>query len=56
VQGISSHNYIVAPDGQRFLLDTVVEEIPAPISVIVNERRGEAASAVDSNTNLSSRR
>jgi hypothetical protein len=57
VQGISLHNYIVAPDGQRFLLDTVVEEIPAPISVIVNVKgRGEAASAVDSNTNWSSRR
>jgi dipeptidyl aminopeptidase/acylaminoacyl peptidase len=42
VQGISLHNYIVAPDGQRFLLDTVVEEIPAPISVIVNVKgRGE---------------
>ena len=42
VQGISLHNYIVAPDGQRFLLDTMVEEIPAPISVIVNIKgRGE---------------
>ena len=42
VQGISLHHYIVAPDGQRFLLDTVVEETPAPISVIVNVKgRGE---------------
>jgi Tol biopolymer transport system component len=39
VQGISLHNYIVARDGQRFLLDTVIEEIPAPISVIVNVKR-----------------
>jgi hypothetical protein len=30
--------YIVAPDGQRFLLDTVVEEISAPISLIVNAK------------------
>lgn len=36
LQGINVHNYMVAPDGRRFLLDTVVERTPAPISVIVN--------------------
>ena len=38
VQGISLHNYIVAPDGQRFLLDTVVEQASAPISLILNAK------------------
>ena len=38
VQGISLHNYIVAPDGQRFLLDTVVEQTSAPISLILNAK------------------
>jgi Tol biopolymer transport system component len=36
LQGINVHNYMVAADGRRFLLDTVVERTPAPISVIVN--------------------
>jgi hypothetical protein len=38
LQGISLHNYIVAPDGQRFLLDTVVEQTTAPISLILNAK------------------
>ena len=38
VQGISLHNYIVAPDGQGFLLDTVVEQTSAPISLILNAK------------------
>jgi Tol biopolymer transport system component len=36
VQGVSLPNYIAAPDGRRFLMDTVVEAAAAPISVIVN--------------------
>lgn len=35
-QGIALHNYIVSPDGQRFLLDTVVEEQAPPLVVILN--------------------
>ena len=31
MQGVSLHHYIVAADGQRFLLDTVVEQTAAPI-------------------------
>ena len=30
-QGIALPNYLVAPDGQRFLVDTIVEQEPAPI-------------------------
>lgn len=42
VQDIARHNYIVAAGGQRFLIDTVVEQTPAPISLIVNWKpRGE---------------
>ena len=36
VQGIALHSYTVARDGQRFLIETVIEETPRPISVIVN--------------------
>jgi hypothetical protein len=36
VQDIGLPHYIVSPDGQRFLLDTVVEEASAPITVILN--------------------
>jgi Tol biopolymer transport system component len=36
VQGIGLHSYLVAPDGQRFLLDTVVEQQAAPIALILN--------------------
>jgi hypothetical protein len=38
-QGIALHSYAVAPDGQRFLLDTMVEQQPATISVILNWQR-----------------
>lgn len=36
VQGVALHSYVVARDGQRFLIDTVIEETPPAISVIVN--------------------
>jgi Tol biopolymer transport system component len=36
VLGIALHTYIVAPDGQRFLIDRVVEQTAAPISLILN--------------------
>jgi Tol biopolymer transport system component len=35
-QGIALHSYVVAPDGQRFLLDTVAEQPAAPIALILN--------------------
>ena len=35
-QDIARHNYIVAAGGQRFLVDTVVEQAAAPISLILN--------------------
>jgi hypothetical protein len=35
-QGIALHSYLVARDGQRFLLDTVVEQPSAPIAFILN--------------------
>jgi hypothetical protein len=36
VQDISRHSYIVAEGGQRFLVDTVVEQTAAPVSLILN--------------------
>jgi hypothetical protein len=36
VQGIALHSYIVAADGQRFLIDKVDEQTAAPISLILN--------------------
>jgi hypothetical protein len=36
VQDLARHHYIVSPDGQRFLLDTIVEEQAPPIVVILN--------------------
>jgi Tol biopolymer transport system component len=36
VQGVALHSYMVAPEGQRFLVETVIEETPPPISLIVN--------------------
>jgi Tol biopolymer transport system component len=39
-QGIALHNYIVSQDGQRFLLDTIVEEPAPPIVVILNWKPG----------------
>ena len=35
-QDISLPHYIPSPDGQRFLMDIVVEESAAPITVILN--------------------
>jgi Tol biopolymer transport system component len=32
----SRHQYMVAPDGQRFLLSRLVEEVPPPVTVILN--------------------
>ena len=36
---IALHQYIVSADGQRFLIDTVVEEAASPIVVILNWKR-----------------
>ena len=36
LHGVALHSYIVAPDGQRFLLERVIEEPAVPISIIVN--------------------
>jgi hypothetical protein len=36
-----SISYIISPDGQRFLMDTIVEEpAAAPITVILNWKPG----------------
>lgn len=40
VQGIALHLYLVSPDGQQFLLDTVIEQVPAAISLILNWNAG----------------
>jgi Tol biopolymer transport system component len=36
VQDISLQEYIVSPDGQRFLVDTALEEAASPITVVLN--------------------
>jgi Tol biopolymer transport system component len=36
LRDIALHSYIVSPDGQRFLLDTLVEEAASPIVLILN--------------------
>lgn len=36
VQDTSLHHYIVSPDGQRFLIDTVIEETASPITILLN--------------------
>jgi hypothetical protein len=36
VQGISRQQYMVSPDGRLFLMNTVMEEIASPITVILN--------------------
>lgn len=36
VQGIALHSYTVTNDGQRFLLDAVLEQQAAPIALILN--------------------
>jgi Tol biopolymer transport system component len=35
-QGVALHSYFVAPGGQRFLLDAVVEQRASPIALILN--------------------
>jgi hypothetical protein len=36
VQGINRQQYLVSSDGQRFLMDTVVDEGISPIAIILN--------------------
>jgi hypothetical protein len=36
IQDMSLQEYIVSPDGDRFLMDTALEEMPSPINVILN--------------------
>jgi Tol biopolymer transport system component len=36
LRDIALHSYVVSPDGQRFLLDTLVEEPASPIVLILN--------------------
>ena len=36
--GIDPQQYIVSSDGQRFLINAAVDEIPAPLTVILNWR------------------
>jgi eukaryotic-like serine/threonine-protein kinase len=38
VQGTNRHQYMVSPDGQRFLMNTITEEATSPITVILNWR------------------
>jgi len=38
VQSFARQQYLVSPDGQRFLMGTVVEEIGSPITVVLNWR------------------
>jgi Tol biopolymer transport system component len=35
-QGVALHGYIVAPDGQAFLMDMLVEQQPPPIRLVLN--------------------
>ena len=34
----NTQQYDVSPDGQRFLMNTIIEEVPSPITVILNWR------------------
>jgi Tol biopolymer transport system component len=36
IHGIALHSYVVAPDGERFLLEVVVERQAPPLTVILN--------------------
>ena len=36
VQDVKRQQYMVSPDGQRFLMNTVIEEATSPITVILN--------------------
>ena len=39
VQDIQKQQYVVSPDGQRFLINTIIEEATSPITVILNWRK-----------------
>jgi eukaryotic-like serine/threonine-protein kinase len=39
VQDIQKQQYVVSPDGQQFLMNTIIEEATSPITVILNWRR-----------------
>ena len=34
--GLFNWQYDISPDGQRFLMNTIIEEAPSPITVILN--------------------
>jgi len=36
VAGPQKQQYVVSADGQRFLMNTVVEDAPSPISLVLN--------------------
>jgi hypothetical protein len=36
LQGSARQQYMTAPDGERFLVNTVVEEAPSPLTIILN--------------------
>ena len=36
IQANSRQQYMVSPDGQRFLMNTLAEETPTPITVALN--------------------
>ena len=38
VQGVTRQQYVVSPDGLRFLMNTVTDEGTSPITVILNWR------------------
>src|SRR5262249_19507287 len=35
----NNQQYDVLPDGQRFLMNTIIEQVPSPITVIRNRRQ-----------------
>jgi hypothetical protein len=40
VEGANRHQYMVSSDGQRFLMNTFVEEAISPIVVLLNWKAG----------------
>jgi hypothetical protein len=36
LQGAARQQYMVSPDGQRFLMNTIPQEAPTPITVVLN--------------------
>ena len=36
VRGLDKQQYVVSPDGQRFLMNMLIEEAAPPITVILN--------------------